>query len=284
MALDADERDMRRRTHVTIRRVTLDIDPRMHLNTAISALMEMVNDLSTFTEKRGVRPSGRDEEPPAVVSRPETAAVLREAVESLVLLVSPFTPHLAEELWEVLGHTAGVVAAGWPVCDEDAAREESIEIPVQVNGKVRGRVVVAAGAGGSGDRGRGPDVAAGRARTWPASRSSKSSSRVADWSAWWSDEACFVPAVPRAGVCWRFSSLRLCAGGPGKQRAGPHLKRIGVPPFENQSATPDLDRVLADAVRTELQGRGRFAIVQDATGVDAVLTAISVPSPSMSWR
>jgi leucyl-tRNA synthetase len=147
MTLDADERDMRRRTHTTIRRVTLDIDPRMHLNTAISALMEMVNDLSTFTDKRGVRPSGRDEEPPAVVTRPETAAVLREAVEALVLLVSPFTPHLAEELWEALGHTDGVVAAGWPVWDEEAAREESIEIPVQVNGKVRGRVVVAAGAG-----------------------------------------------------------------------------------------------------------------------------------------
>jgi leucyl-tRNA synthetase len=147
MTLDSDERDMRRRTHMTIRRVTLDIDPRMHLNTAISALMEMVNDLSTFTEKRGVRPSGRDEEPPAVVGRPETAAVIREALESLVLLVSPFTPHLAEELWEALGHTGGVVAAGWPVCDEDAAREESIEIPVQVNGKVRGRVVVSAGAG-----------------------------------------------------------------------------------------------------------------------------------------
>ncbi len=147
MALDADERDMRRRTHTTIRRVTLDIDPRMHLNTAISALMEMVNDLSTFTDKRGVRPSGRDEEPPAVVNRPETASVLREAVEALVLLVSPFTPHLAEELWEALGHTDGVVAAGWPAWDEDAAREESIEIPVQINGKVRGRVVVAAGAG-----------------------------------------------------------------------------------------------------------------------------------------
>jgi leucyl-tRNA synthetase len=138
---------MRRRTHTTIRRVTLDIDPRMHLNTAISALMEMVNDLSTFTDKRGVRPSGRDDEPPAVVSRPETAAVVREALEALVLLVSPFTPHLAEELWEALGHTDGVVAAGWPTCDEEAAREESIEIPVQVNGKVRGRVVVAAGAG-----------------------------------------------------------------------------------------------------------------------------------------
>jgi leucyl-tRNA synthetase len=146
MVLDEDERTLRRRTHVTIRRVTLDIDPRMHLNTAISALMEMVNDLGTFAEKRGVRPMGRDDEPPAVVTRPETAAVLREAIEALVLLASPFTPHLSEELWERLGHTEGVVAAGWPDWDEAVSRDETVEIPVQVNGKVRGRVMVAADA------------------------------------------------------------------------------------------------------------------------------------------
>jgi leucyl-tRNA synthetase len=63
-----------------------------------------------------------------------------------VLLISPFTPHLAEQLWEALGHSDGIVAAGWPECDEDAAREETIEIPVQVNGKVRGRVTVSAEA------------------------------------------------------------------------------------------------------------------------------------------
>ncbi len=146
LALDDDERQMRRRTHVTIRRVTADIDPRMHLNTAISALMELVNDLYAFADRRGIRPSGHEGDPPAVVERPETAAVLREAVEALVLLISPFTPHMAEELWEALGHDGGVVAAGWPACDEAAAREESVEIPVQVNGKVRGRVVVPADA------------------------------------------------------------------------------------------------------------------------------------------
>ena len=146
LVLDDDERGLRRRTHVTIRRVTLDIDPRMHLNTAISALMELVNDLYAFAEKRGVRPMGRDDEPPAVVKRQETAAVLREAVEGLVLLVSPFTPHLSEELWERLGNTGGLAAAGWPEWDEAAAKEESVEIPVQVNGKVRGRVTVAADA------------------------------------------------------------------------------------------------------------------------------------------
>jgi len=146
LAFDDDERRMRRRTHNTIQRVTGDIDPRMHLNTAISALMEMVNDLYAFADRHGIRPSGHEGDPPAVVARPETAAVLREAVESLVLLLSPFAPHMAEELWEALGGTGGVIAAGWPECDEAVAREESVEIPVQVNGKVRGRVVVAAEA------------------------------------------------------------------------------------------------------------------------------------------
>jgi leucyl-tRNA synthetase len=145
-ALDDGERALRRRTHVTIDRVTRDIDPRMHLNTAVSALMELVNEIYTFAETRGVRPAGRDDEPPAVIVRPETAAVLRDAIESLVLLISPFTPHMAEELWERLGHPEGVDAAGWPSFDEAAAREESVEIPVQINGKLRARITVPAGS------------------------------------------------------------------------------------------------------------------------------------------
>jgi leucyl-tRNA synthetase len=142
MTLDTDERALRQKTHATIGRVTRDIDPRMHLNTAISALMELVNEIYAFAEPRGLRPVGRDDEPPAVISRPETAAVLREACEALVLMLSPFTPHLSEELWEGLGHATGVVAAGWPAYDEVAARQDLIEIPVQVNGKVRARVLV----------------------------------------------------------------------------------------------------------------------------------------------
>jgi leucyl-tRNA synthetase len=142
---DAD-RVMRRKTHVTIRRVTQDIDPRVHLNTAVAAMMELVNDLYAYAEMRGVRPSGHEDEPRAATDRVETAAVLREAVEALVLMLSPFTPHMCEELWQQLGHTHGVVAAGWPSCDDDATKEDSVEVPVQVTGKVRGRVTVAAGA------------------------------------------------------------------------------------------------------------------------------------------
>jgi leucyl-tRNA synthetase len=144
--LDPAERALRRKVHSTIKRVTVDLDPRVHLNTAVSALMELVNELYAFAELRRIRPSGREDEPPATIERPATAAVVREAVESLVLMLSPFTPHMAEELWELLGHADGVVAAGWPEADAAAAREEEIEIPVQVNGKVRDRVTVPADA------------------------------------------------------------------------------------------------------------------------------------------
>jgi leucyl-tRNA synthetase len=146
LTLGDAERALRRKTHDTIRRVTQDIDPRMHLNTAISALMELVNDVYAYAERRGVRPSGAPDEPPPAIDDPAVGAVLREAVEALILLIAPFAPHMAEELWERLGHQDGVTAAGWPAFDEAAAREESIEIPVQVNGKVRGRVIVAADA------------------------------------------------------------------------------------------------------------------------------------------
>jgi len=154
LTFDAAERAMRRRTHQTIRRVAQDIDPRMHLNTAIFALMEMVNDLYAFADGRGLKPPSRADDgaeapatPPPTVSRPETAAVLAEAVRALVLMLSPFTPHLSEELWERMGHRDGVTKAGWPAFEETVAKEEEVEIPVQVNGKVRGRITVPADAG-----------------------------------------------------------------------------------------------------------------------------------------
>jgi leucyl-tRNA synthetase len=71
-------------------------------------------------------------------------AVLKEAVEALTLMISPFAPHMAEELWERLGHPDGITAAGWPRYDEAVARAEQIVVPVQVNGKVRARLTVPA--------------------------------------------------------------------------------------------------------------------------------------------
>jgi leucyl-tRNA synthetase len=147
--LDAGERAIRRKTHETIRRISLDLDPRVHLNTAVSGLMELVNELYAFCSKPGSALLGRDAENLDAVGtavRPETIAVLKESVEALVRMVSPFAPHMAEELWERLQHTGGVVAAGWPRYDEAVARAEQVVVPVQVNGKVRARLTAAAGA------------------------------------------------------------------------------------------------------------------------------------------
>ena len=142
------ERALRRKTHGTIRRVTIDLDPRVHLNTAVSGLMELVNELYAFCGRTECLRFGRDGEDTATVGAVESAgtvAVLKEAIESLVRMISPFAPHMAEELWEMLGHTGGIVAAGWPVYDEAVARAEEIVVPVQVNGKLRGRLRVPAG-------------------------------------------------------------------------------------------------------------------------------------------
>jgi leucyl-tRNA synthetase len=141
--LNDGERAMRRKTHETIRRVTQDLDPRVHLNTAVSGLMELVNELYAFCAK--CQAIGRDSDDLARVgetARPGTIAVLKEAIEALVLMLSPFAPHMAEELWEMLGHTGGVAAAGWPAFDAEVARASEITVPVQVNGKLRSRLTV----------------------------------------------------------------------------------------------------------------------------------------------
>jgi len=142
LELDDAHRALRRKTHQTIERVTGDLYPRAHLNTGIAALMELVNELYAFTDRIGLTKQGRLL---GADIAPATRAVLTEAVEALVLMLSPFAPHMAEELWELLGHPDGVVAAGWPAADAAVAAEEAIVVPVQVNGKVRGRVSVPAG-------------------------------------------------------------------------------------------------------------------------------------------
>jgi leucyl-tRNA synthetase len=130
-ALSDAQRALRRKTHQTVRAVTEDIDT-MHLNTAVSSLMELTNEVVRFAE--GV--SEEDE-----VGR----AVLSEAIEHLILLLSPFAPHLCDELWERLGHEGTTWEQTWPVCDNSAAAEEIITIVVQVNGKVRDKIEVPAG-------------------------------------------------------------------------------------------------------------------------------------------
>ncbi len=117
-----------RRTHQTIKRVTTDIEREYHFNTAIAGLMELVNDLSAFQ-----------------ASTDEDLAVFRQAVETVLLLLSPFSPHIAEELWEAIGNSPGISLRTWPEWDEETAREEEIELVIQINGKVRAKVMVPQG-------------------------------------------------------------------------------------------------------------------------------------------
>ncbi|HXV64770.1 MAG TPA: leucine--tRNA ligase [Vicinamibacteria bacterium] len=119
---------LRRKTHQTIQRVTRDIEERFHLNTAIAAIMELVNEIYRAVEPRP--------------QRDDTWKVVREATEAVILLLSPFAPHLAEELWETLGNANGLRSAGWPRFDPVVAAEEKTTFVVQVNGKLRGRIEV----------------------------------------------------------------------------------------------------------------------------------------------
>ncbi|MEP6782369.1 MAG: leucine--tRNA ligase, partial [Acidobacteriota bacterium] len=123
VALSASERALRRKTHETIKRVTIDIDVRQQMNTAVSAMMELVNELYAFTEK-GERSA-------------QAGKVAREAIESLIVMLSPFAPHTMEELWLMYGHTDTLITARWPEFDAEVAKAEELEIPVQVNGKLR---------------------------------------------------------------------------------------------------------------------------------------------------
>ncbi len=135
-SLSEQGRCFRRTIHETIKRVSDDIEDQFHFNTAISAIMELVNALYAFEA------ASTD-----TMSREERGALLREAVETLVLLLGPFAPHLAEEIWSRLGQRESLVAQPWPEPDPRALAREELLIVVQVDGKVRSRLTVEAGAG-----------------------------------------------------------------------------------------------------------------------------------------
>jgi leucyl-tRNA synthetase len=125
-------RTIQRKLHQTIKRVTDDFQGRWHFNTCISAIMELVNEVY-----------GAE----AVISKGRVqAALLADVQRNLVLLLAPFAPYLAHELWEMLGEKGNLLKAEWPKYDAALAKEEELEIPVQINGKLRGRVVVPADA------------------------------------------------------------------------------------------------------------------------------------------
>ena len=128
--------ELRRVTHVTIGRVTDDIQIRMQFNTAIAAIMEFVNHLYTFRDSWLLLKDKDD------CSRP----IVKESFETLILLLAPFAPHIAEEMWSLLGHKTSIVQVEWPVFNKDFTTTEELLIVVQLNGKVRQRITVSASA------------------------------------------------------------------------------------------------------------------------------------------
>ena len=138
-------REIQRKLHQTIKRVSDDFSGRWHFNTCIAAIMELVNELYLFLEGDLHSAKKKESEIKGV-----NLAILPEVVQgtfrNLVLLLAPFAPYLAHELWEMLGEKENLLRAPWPKYDPALAKEEEIEIPVQVNGKLRSRILVPADA------------------------------------------------------------------------------------------------------------------------------------------
>ena len=126
-ALAGDALALWRRVHRTIKKVTEDIEDRFSFNTAVAAIMEFFNDLSAY-----------------VAGDEVDAALLREAFDALILILSPFTPFICEELWQRIGHADSILDQAWPSFQEAALEEDTVEVPVQVNGKLRARITLSA--------------------------------------------------------------------------------------------------------------------------------------------
>ncbi len=132
-ALEGAVRDLHRKTHVTIKKVTNDIESRFHFNTAISAVMELINDAYQVINAQEAKDN-------------LLWSVVRESAEAAVVLLSPVVPHITEELWRMLGHGEHLLEVSWPVYQEDALVAEMMLIVLQVNGKVRSKIEVPTGS------------------------------------------------------------------------------------------------------------------------------------------
>ena len=127
--LSPSQKDIRRKFHETVAKVSDDVGRRHTFNTAIAAVMELINELSKFDD---------DSE--------QGRAVVREAIEGIVIMLSPMVPHITQQLWNELGHDELLADIAWPECDESAMVRDEIELVLQVNGKLRSRINVAADA------------------------------------------------------------------------------------------------------------------------------------------
>ena len=131
-SLQAEARTIQRKLHQTIKRVSDDFQGRWHFNTCIAALMELLNEVSGAEE--------------AIAAGRVPGSLILDVQRKIALLLAPMAPYVAHELWEMTGETGNLLKAAWPKYDPALAAEDEIEIPVQVNGKLRGRVVVPADA------------------------------------------------------------------------------------------------------------------------------------------
>ena len=123
--LTSEDKELRYVLHNTIQRVTVDIRERFNFNTAISAIMELVNAMYQYRDR--------------VPEDKQNLAVVREAVQNLIIMLAPFAPHIASEMWEIIGNTSSVHENPWPEYDPDAMVKDEVEMVVQINGKVRDR-------------------------------------------------------------------------------------------------------------------------------------------------
>ncbi len=128
--LDDQQQALRRKTHETIAKVSDDYGRRQTFNTAIAAVMELLNDVGKLADR----------------STPNTLAVEREALQAATLVLAPIVPHICHSLWNAFGNTDSILDAGWPQVDENALVKTSIQLVVQINGKVRAKIDVAADA------------------------------------------------------------------------------------------------------------------------------------------
>lgn len=129
--LSEADKDLRRVLHSSIKKVTNDIETRFNFNTAISTMMELVNALYAYKE----------------AAKEPNAGLIYEAISDLIKMMSPFVPHITEELWRgAIDANSSVHEQSWPECDEEALKVDNVEIVLQVNGKVRGRLTVPAEA------------------------------------------------------------------------------------------------------------------------------------------
>jgi len=121
---------LKRKTHLTIKKITEDMEGVFHFNTALSAIMELVNEIYQTPGQRANGPTGND---------------YKKAIDTVIILLAPFVPHIAEEMWEKTGNEKSVFEAEWPGYDKDALVQDEITMPVQINGKVRTKIEVASG-------------------------------------------------------------------------------------------------------------------------------------------